>query len=138
MFKIRSEETLEFRRFCREGDYIKKKDKEVYSAILKATGTYTVITLPKLALTGGAVAMSSVVPVEVVEVAADAEGNPFDKIIATLLRLADSAVVIAIIVCGGVWMAGYRSQSIERLIYIGAGYVLMRHAEDIRNFLQTI
>ena len=132
---FRRAEKYDFKRFCREGDYIRKKNKEVYVMIAKATTGYMVIAVPKIIITGG-IAFADVG--EVLEVTADGNANPFDNLIDTLLRLFDSAVVIALIICGATWAAGYRAQSIERLIYIGAGYILARHAVDIRDFLKTI
>jgi type IV secretory pathway VirB2 component (pilin) len=114
-------ETMNFKRFMQEGDYIGKKNKEVYTKITKSVTVYAIIGTPKLVF------------------AASAVGNgAFDKLYQTFMNIFDGGVVLALVICGGTWAFGWRTQAIERIIYIAAGYVLARHAQDIRDFLKTI
>lgn len=119
---MRRTETLDFKRFIKEGDYISKKNKEVYGKVVKATTMYTIIAIPKVALAAG------------VGTGADA----FDDLYKVFMNIFDGGVVLALVICGGTWAFGWRTQAIERIIYIAAGYILARHAKDIRDFLQTI
>jgi type IV secretory pathway VirB2 component (pilin) len=114
-------ETMNFKRFIQEGDYIGKKNKEVYKKITKATTMYVIVGTPKLVFASTAV------------------GNgAFDELYKVFMNIFDGGVVLALVICGGTWAFGWRTQAIERIIYIAAGYVLARHATDIRDFLKTI
>lgn len=115
-------ETLDFKRFIREGDYIGKKNKEVYKKITSASTMYCVIGIPKLALAS----------------TASVGTGAFDELYQVFMNIFDGGVVLALVICGGTWAFGWRTQAIERIIYIAAGYILARHATDIRDFLKTI
>ncbi|MGY3718645.1 glycosyltransferase [Sutcliffiella cohnii] len=117
------QDTLYFRRFCNEGDYIKKKDKEVYKKLAKATTMYFIIGTPKLVLASTTAAVGT---------------GAFDDLYQVFMNIFDGGVVLALVICGGTWAFGWRTQAIERIIYIAAGYILARHATDIRDFLKTI
>jgi type IV secretory pathway VirB2 component (pilin) len=114
-------ETMDFKRFCQEGDYIGKKNKEVYKKIGKSVTMYAIIGTPKLALASSAVGSGA-----------------FDNLYQVFMNIFDGGVVLALVICGGTWAFGWRTQAIERIIYIAAGYILARHATDIRDFLKTI
>lgn len=120
MFK--REEKYDFKRFVNEGDYIGKKNKEVYSRVVKATTMYGIMATPKIALAASG------------NVGSDA----FDDLYKVFMNIFDGGVVLALVICGGTWAFGWRTQAIERIIYISAGYILARHAKDIRDFLKTI
>jgi len=117
--------TYSVRDFVR-GDYKHKgkKNKMLYLTIVNATGAYILVGLPKGALAATEVATT---------------GNmDFDQLYKSLMSLFDGAVVIFIMFCGCLWAFGHRSQAIERLIGVGAGYLLAKHAVDIKNWLSGI
>lgn len=115
--------TIDFKEFV-SGEYSKNrnKDKVVYASILSATTGYLIIGLPK-----GALAATEA-----------AETGAFDRLYEAAMSLFDGAVVVMIMICGAMWGFGHRSQAIERLIGAGAGYIVARHARDIKNFFQSI
>ncbi|WP_191556626.1 glycosyltransferase [Metabacillus idriensis] len=117
--------TVDFKEFM-NGEYKHKleRNRKVYMAILTATGGYCIIGLPK-----GALAVTA---------STTGGGDPFNNLYEAAMRLFDGGVVIALVATGGMWAFGYRSQAIERIIYVGAGYILARHAKDIRDFFKTI
>jgi hypothetical protein len=114
-------ETLDFKRFIQEGDYVGKKNKEVYTKIGKASTVYVVMGTPKIVLAANGIS-----------------DNAFDDLYKVFMNIFDGGVVLALVICGGTWAFGWRTQAIERIIYIAAGYILARHATDIRDFLKTI
>ncbi|MDX5474496.1 MAG: glycosyltransferase [Bacillaceae bacterium] len=116
-------ETLDFKRFIREGDYIGKQNKEVYKKITKSVTVYSVIGIPKLTFAATSASVGT---------------GAFDELYQVFMNIFDGGVVLALVICGGTWAFGWRTQAIERIIYIAAGYILARHATDIRDFLKTI
>jgi type IV secretory pathway VirB2 component (pilin) len=116
-------ETLDFKRFTREGDYIGKQNKAVYNKIAKASASYVIVGTPKLVVASTTAAVGA---------------NAFDDLYKVFMNIFDGGVVLALVICGGTWAFGWRTQAIERIIYIAAGYILARHATDIRDFLKTI
>ena len=62
----------------------------------------------------------------------------FSNIYSAVMRMFDGATVLVIIFAGASWMLGHRSRAIELLIGASCGYLLARHAIDIRDFLKTI
>lgn len=48
-------------------------------------------------------------------------------------------IVVGVFVFGGIaWMFGHRPKALELIIGGSAGYILARHAVDIRDFLKTL
>jgi hypothetical protein len=62
----------------------------------------------------------------------------FGNVHRAIMAAFDCGAVIIIIVSGGCWSLGHRSKAIEILIGVCCGYVLARHAIDIRDFLKGI
>jgi hypothetical protein len=56
----------------------------------------------------------------------------------SIMNMFDAGVVIVIVFAGAVWGLGYRPRAIELLIGASCGFLLARHAIDLRNFLCTI
>ncbi|MGC4378227.1 glycosyltransferase [Fictibacillus sp. Mic-4] len=54
------------------------------------------------------------------------------------LNIVDWIAVGVFFFAGVSWMFGHRSKSLELLIGGACGYILARHAVDIKNFLRTI
>lgn len=67
-----------------------------------------------------------------------AEPEAFHRIWSSLMIGLDWAAALIIVFAGVAWMLGHRPKSIELLIGVACGFVLARHAIDIRDFLKTI
>jgi len=64
--------------------------------------------------------------------------DTFGDIHGTVMAIFDGAVVLIIIFAGASWALGHRSKAIELLIGVCCGYLLARHAIDIRDYLKSI
>lgn len=95
-----------------------KSDKEVIAKIIGASGAITTVLVPKTVFAAGTGAF----------------GNVHDAI----MRGFDWGVVLVIIFAGAAWGFGHRTKAIEILIGVSCGYILARHAVDIRDFLKSI
>lgn len=62
----------------------------------------------------------------------------FMKIIQTGMTLADYACVAAIMWCGAQWMWGQRTKALEYLFGACVGYLIIRKAWVIMEFLRSI
>lgn len=109
-------ETIAFKDFM-NGSY--KDTINQTTKILTSTIPVLVLFTPKLAL------------------AASADAT-FGNVHGAIMRAFDFGVVLVIIFSGASWSFGHRSKAIEILIGVSCGYVLARHAVDIRNFLKGI
>ena len=67
-----------------------------------------------------------------------AYADTFGDIHKTVMTLFDGGVVLIIIFAGAAWSLGHRSKAIELLIGVCCGYLLARHAVDIRDYLKGI
>ncbi len=65
-------------------------------------------------------------------------GATFGEIMDTVLSIVDWIIVGVIIFSGLTWMFGKQTKGIELLICGCSGYLLARHAVDIRDFLKAI
>ena len=72
-----------------------------------------------------------------VVLAASADAT-FGNVHKALMAAFDAGVVLIIIFAGASWSLGHRTKAIEILIGVCCGYVLARHAIDIRDFLSGI
>lgn len=64
--------------------------------------------------------------------------NTFHRIWDAVMIGLDYATALIIVFSGVSWMLGHRTKSIEILIGACCGYILARHAVDIRDLLKTI
>lgn len=64
--------------------------------------------------------------------------DTFGDIHGTVMSLFDGGVVLIIIFAGASWALGHRSKAIELLVGVCCGYLLARHAVDIRDYLKSI
>jgi TrbC/VIRB2 pilin len=103
-----------------EYKYKQSKNKAVYATIMTATGVYMTVLVPRSALAATNTTSGSM---------------NFDDLYNSLMGLFDGAVIIMIMFCGCVWAFGNRGAAIERLIGVGAGYLLARKAVVIKNWL---
>lgn len=62
----------------------------------------------------------------------------FGNVHGAIMNAFDAGVVLVIIFSGAAWGLGNRSQAIEILIGVCCGYILARHAVDVRDFLKGI
>jgi uncharacterized protein YqgV (UPF0045/DUF77 family) len=62
----------------------------------------------------------------------------FGNVHRALMTAFDAGVVLIIIFAGASWSLGHRTKAIEILIGVCCGYILARHAIDIRDFLKGI
>ena len=110
-------ETIKF------GDFMKCNKKEsgmeAVGKVLTATAPALVMIVPKTAL------------------AATMNGT-FGNVHGAIMNAFDAGVVLVIIFAGALWGFGHRPKAIEILIGVCAGYILARHAVDIRDFLKGI
>lgn len=114
-------ETIKFDEFMR-GDWKKSKiksDMEVIAKVITASGAATTVILPKAVLAASA-------------------NSAFGNVHAAVLQGFDAGVVLVIMFAGASWGFGHRTKAIEILIGVSCGYILARHAIDIRDFLKGI
>lgn len=69
--------------------------------------------------------------------AADVDGT-FGNVHEAIMRAFDAGVVMIIIFAGAAWGLGHRGKAMEILIGVCCGYILARHAIDVRDFLKGI
>jgi type IV secretory pathway VirB2 component (pilin) len=101
-----------------KGDY-KKGDLKTVGKVLAATAPALLLIVPRSAF------------------AATSEAT-FGNIHKSIMNIFDCGVVLVIIFAGAAWGFGHRTKAIEILIGVCCGYVLARHAIDIRDFLKGI
>ena len=65
-------------------------------------------------------------------------GGGFDGLYPKIMRVFDAGVVLIIVFAGGAWCIGHRGRALEILLGVSCGYILARHAYDIREFLRGI
>lgn len=93
---------------------------------LKVVGKVLLGTTPVLTLVLPKVALAATV------------NGAFGNIHEALMNGFDNGVVIVLIFAGAIWGLGHRPKALELLISICCGYILARHAVDIRDFLKGI
>ncbi|WP_096201871.1 glycosyltransferase [Bacillus sp. FJAT-45350] len=87
--------------------------------ILSSSVVGSILLVPKLAL-------ASVVD------------GTFGNVHGAIMNMFDAGVVLVIIFSGAAWGLGHRTKALEILIGVSCGYILARHAVDIRDFLKAI
>lgn len=110
-------ETIGFSEFMKGG----RKETQTNPAkkLLATSGSIALMTMPKMAL------------------AASADAT-FGNVHGAIMNVFDAGVVLVIIFAGASWGLGHRTKAIEILIGVCCGYILARHAVDIRDFLKGI
>lgn len=115
-------QVLEWNSFLKGEVVAKKKDNEKLSPIIiKLSASSIVLIL-----------MPEVVDAE------GLSGSTFSSIFDTVLTVADYACWGTIIYCGGTWMFGNRTKALEILLGTAIGYIIIRHAKDIQEWLAAI
>lgn len=92
---------------------------KIVGKVLSATAPVLILVLPKVAIAAGV-------------------NGAFGNIHEALMNGFDNGVVIVLIFAGAIWGLGHRPKALELLISICCGYILARHAVDIRDFLKGI
>ncbi|NMH68631.1 glycosyltransferase [Bacillus sp. RO3] len=87
--------------------------------VLSSSGSIALMTMPRMAM------------------AASADAT-FGNVHGAIMNVFDAGVVLVIIFAGASWGLGHRTKAIEILIGVCCGYILARHAVDIRDFLKGI
>lgn len=100
----------------------------------KSSGNRTVKVIAKVA---GAVHVA-MMPHTVFAASVTAGESTFLEVLATVLGIADWLCVGIIIFAGTTWMFGNRTKAIEFITGGAIGYVIIRHAIDIRNWLKAL
>ncbi|MDP4087129.1 MAG: glycosyltransferase [Bacillota bacterium] len=120
-------QTLDFRQFVRNEKYPTKEllslleDKKLMKIVKISTGMALVL-IPRTALAA-------------TETATD---HTFNGVWHAVLNCVDWLVVGVLVFSGVAWMFGHREKALELLIGACAGYILARHAIDIRDWLKGI
>lgn len=122
-------QTINFKEFL-DGSWKTPKKKKVDSKEIKNAFKDVIGVVSAAGLTYRVLSIETVF-------AATAEAT-FGNVYEAIMRGIDAGVVLIIIFAGVSWCLGHRSKAIEYLICCSCGYVLCRHAIDIRNFLRTI
>lgn len=100
------------------------------------SGTYDLKKKDLKKLAAGSVGLLMlVIPKATFAATADAT---FGNIHGSIMNIFDAGVVLVIIFAGASWCLGHRGKAIELLISVCCGYILARHAVDIRDFLKGI
>jgi type IV secretory pathway VirB2 component (pilin) len=119
--------TYDFRSFVKNENDDWRKPKRVK---LRNSELFTLV-----ALGGGLFAMMAP---KVAFAQATKADDSFTNIYGVLMTIGDWVCVGVIVFAGGMWMLGHRSKALELLIGACCGYLLMRHAIDVRDFLKTV
>lgn len=69
---------------------------------------------------------------------AAAGGGSFETILASALHISDYLCIGVLMFSGALWLFGNRAAAIERIIGGSSGYIIIRHARDIQEWLKTI
>lgn len=60
------------------------------------------------------------------------------EIFSTVLNIADWLCVGVFVFAGTTWMFGNRTKALDLILGGSVGYLIIRHAEDIRDWLKTL
>lgn len=66
------------------------------------------------------------------------DSQSFMRIVVAITELADFLVYCAIAYSGYVWMFGDKTKAIERLLGASTGYLIIRQADVLRDFLRSL
>src|SRR5690606_42069966 len=94
------------------------------------------VTIPKMKIVRLSASIYAVLlPKTVFAATADAT---FGNVLTAAMNIVDWLVVGVFIFSGVSWMFGHRTKALELIIGGAAGYILARHAVDIRDFLKAL
>jgi len=120
-------QTINFRQFVRKekypvGDLLKILEDKKLLKMVSVAGGLTLILVPKSAFAATTATADTT----------------FSNLWKVVIHCVDWIVVGVIVFAGVAWMFGHRSKALELLIGGAAGYILARHAIDIRDFLKGV
>lgn len=118
---MKNTESLEWQAFL-AGEVVRKDKKRTVDVIAKTAGIAHTALIPKAVFAEAAVTGS----------------DTWVHLLMTAMSIADWLCVGIIIYAGVTWMFGNRTKGIEIMITASCGYVIIRHAIDIRNWLRTL
>lgn len=113
-------QTISFKDFM-EGKNTKPSSKKQIAKALTTSATIAAVTFPKIT-------MAATKDID----------STFDHIFNAIMNGFDAGVVLVLVFAGASWCLGHRSKAIEIIIGVACGYILARHAVDIRDFLKEI
>lgn len=120
-------QTIEFQQFL-------KKEKYPTGDLLKMLSDKN---LRKVAVVGGGL-MLLLIPKSAFAAGKATADQTFGNLWTAVMNIVDW-IVVGVFVFGGVaWMFGHRPKALELIIGGSAGYILARHAIDIRDFLKKL
>ncbi|MBT2727809.1 glycosyltransferase [Bacillus sp. ISL-75] len=120
-------ETIDFKQFVKQekypvGDLLKMLQDKNLMRVVSVGGGLMAVMVPKSAWAA-------------TKASAD---QTFGNLWEAVMNIVDW-IVVGVFVFGGVaWMFGHRPKALELLIGGSAGYILARHAIDIRDFLKKL
>jgi hypothetical protein len=120
-------QTIEFKQFIRNekyptGDLLKMLEDKNLMKVVSIGGGLMAVMVPKSAWAA-------------TKASAD---QTFSNLWHAVMNIVDW-IVVGVFVFGGVaWMFGHRPKALELIIGGSAGYILARHAIDIRDFLKQL
>lgn len=113
--------TLDWNQFM-NGEIVKKGEPHKPNTIAKAVSIVHVLFLPRAVLAA----------------AADGGSSTWGEIFETVLNISDWLCGGVIVFAGVTWMFNNRTKAIEHLLGGSIGYIIIRHALDIRDWLRTL
>lgn len=118
-------------------NYVELKDSYSSSVILK-NKCMSVLETPQMQHSSLSLkTLSLLAPLAATPIIVSA-ADTFSDIHNTVMTIFDGGVVLIIIFAGAAWALGHRSKAIELLIGVCCGYLLARHAIEIRDYLKSI
>ena len=105
------------------GEIVEKKRNLTVSIVAKTASTVHLALMPTVVF-----ASTTSAPGE----------DTWTEIFTTVLNIADWLCAGVIVFSGVTWMFGNRTKAIEFIMGGSIGYVIVRHALDIRNWLKTL
>lgn len=111
--------TLDWNGFMR-GEIVVRDAKSTVSIVAKTASTVHLALMPT--------AVFAAAPGE----------ETWTEIFTTVLNIADWLCAGVIVFAGVTWMFGNRTKAIEFIMGGSIGYIIVRHALDIRNWLKTL
>ncbi|MGP4080967.1 glycosyltransferase [Pseudalkalibacillus sp. R45] len=121
MFGKNDIEVLDFRTFVKGDNGNTNVSHQTQTKLAALSGGISSLTIPAITFAQGTLT-----------------DDTFNRIWIMLLNVGDWMCGGVIFFAGTSWMLGHRSKAIELLISGACGYIVLRHALDIRDFLKTI
>ncbi|WP_251027019.1 glycosyltransferase [Bacillus sp. ISL-46] len=120
-------QTLDFKRFVSNEKFstdepLKMLEDKKLTKIVSIGGGLMLLLVPKSALAA-------------TKATAD---QTFGNLWSAVMNIVDWIVVGVFVFAGVAWMFGHRNKALELIIGGSAGYILARHAVDIRDFLKKL